>query len=194
MIGRLTTAPKILLNFEFPKLAMCIVNKRNAQLAASPYARGHDRAHQSYIFSFATALGVVITFRLPDWVWADNENTRPTRLRFEIMFFFFYTGLAAKPMAWEPLWSGNRSEVSYSCDEQQRMDDMPWQILLLLVPTKNRHRVHPHISSISDKLDRCNSGNHHDGLALCIWWKACSEDSNTLWIFVTLGVNVVEIS
>jgi len=26
MIGRLTTAPKILLNFEFPKLAMCIVN------------------------------------------------------------------------------------------------------------------------------------------------------------------------
>jgi len=56
-MGRLTTAPKMLLNFEFPKLAMCIVNKRNAEPAASPYARGHDRAYQSYIFAFATVLG-----------------------------------------------------------------------------------------------------------------------------------------
>ena len=102
MIGRLTTAPKILLNFEFPKLAMCIVNKGNAQLTASPYARGHDRAHQSFTFAFATALGAVLAFRLPDWVWDESrsgsENTRPTRLQFEIMYF--YTGLAAKPWRW----------------------------------------------------------------------------------------------
>ena len=63
MIGRLPTAPKILLNFEFPKLAMCIVNKRNAQLAASPYARGHDRAYQSYIFAFFTALRAVLSLQ-----------------------------------------------------------------------------------------------------------------------------------